>query len=406
MTRVRQGTSDSDQVETPCGSPIVETFSLVVGGPFYGMLRRLKLVEPTPNVSGRIAILFILTWVPLACLSALQGVLFGQRVSIPLLHDFSIYGSYFVGLPLLIIAEVVIDPKIRGVVTTFDKSGLIGPDTLPLYHSALVKILRLRDSWLAELLLLILASLPVFMLDRQEWISQEPTTWHGNMSGGLSYAGWWFAFVSSPILRFLLFRWIWRYLVWSLLLFRVMRLALNLIPTHPDLRGGLGFVVEAQRHFGILFAAAGSFIAGQFGDSIAHFGVPVGSTMIPMIVFVLIAVFVVLCPLALLSPKLISLRTAGLARYDQLARDLTESFDTKWARDGIGTRESLLGSPDPSSLADFVSSYNVVRDIRTVPIDRKLLFHVATAAAAPLAILWFVATPADQIVAGLLKMLL
>jgi hypothetical protein len=29
-----------------------------------------------------------------------------------------------------------------------------------------------------------------------------------------------------------------------------------------------------------------------------------------------------------------------------------------------------------------------------------------TAAAAPLAILWFVATPADQIVAGLLKMLL
>jgi hypothetical protein len=34
------------------------------------------------------------------------------------------------------------------------------------------------------------------------------------------------------------------------------------------------------------------------------------------------------------------------------------------------------------------------------------LFHVATAAAAPLAIVWFVATPAESIVAGLLKMLL
>ena len=70
MTRVRQGMGDSDQAETLCGSSIVETFSLVVGGPFYGMLRRLKLVEPTPNIGGRIAILIILTWVPLACLSA------------------------------------------------------------------------------------------------------------------------------------------------------------------------------------------------------------------------------------------------------------------------------------------------------------------------------------------------
>jgi hypothetical protein len=35
-----------------------------------------------------------------------------------------------------------------------------------------------------------------------------------------------------------------------------------------------------------------------------------------------------------------------------------------------------------------------------------LLFQVATQAAAPLAIVWLVATPVDNIVAGLLKMLL
>jgi len=351
--------------------------------------------------------LFILTWVPLACLCALQGVLFGPNVALSLLGDFSIYGSYFVGLPLLVIAEVVIDPKIRRVVTTFDKSGLIGPAAIPLYHSALEKILRLRDSRLAELLVLMLAALPMFMLvDQPEWISKELTTWHGNTSGGLSDAGWWFALVSSPVLRFLLFRWLWRYLLWSLLLFRIMKLDLNLVPTHPDLRGGLGFVVEAQRHFGILFAATGSFVAGKYADSIAYFGVPVGDTPIAMIVFVVIAVFVVLCPLALLSPKLIALRKAGLVRYDRLARALTESFDEKWTREGAGTRGSLLGSPDPSSLADFVSSYNVIRDLRTVPSDRKLLFQVATQAAAPLAIVWFVATPADRIVAALLKMLL
>lgn len=51
--------------------------------------------------------LFVLTWVPLAGLAALQGVLFGHKVSLPLLYDFSMYARYFVGLPLLIIAEVV-----------------------------------------------------------------------------------------------------------------------------------------------------------------------------------------------------------------------------------------------------------------------------------------------------------
>jgi hypothetical protein len=66
------------------------------------------LVEPGPNVGGRIATLFTLTWVPLACLCALQGVLFGHKVSLPLLYDFSVYGRYFVGLPVLVIAEVVI----------------------------------------------------------------------------------------------------------------------------------------------------------------------------------------------------------------------------------------------------------------------------------------------------------
>jgi hypothetical protein len=349
--------------------------------------------------------LLILTWVPLACLSALEGVLFGHNVSLPLLYDFSIYGRFFLALPLIIIAEVVIDPKISHVVTTFDESGLIGTAALARYHSALERISRLRDSGMAELLLLVFASLPIFMLDQEEWISQQFTTWHGNTSGGLSGAGYWFVFVSSPILRFLLLRWLWRYFVWSLLLFHVMKLDLNLTPAHPDLLGGLGFVLDAQRHFGILSAAIGSILAGQFGNSVAYFGDTLGSTKVPMIAFVLIAVFIVLCPLTLLSPKLSALRRAGLARYSQLARQLTKSFDAKWTQDGNGTRETILGSPDPSSVADLVSSYNVVRDLKIVPIDRKLVLQVAAEAAAPLAIVWLVATPAERIVANLIKML-
>lgn len=165
-------------------------------------------------------------------------------------------------------------------------------------------------------------------------------------------------------------------------------------------------MLDAQRHFGILFAGIGSFIAGRYGNSIAYSGVSVGSRTIPMLVFVIIVVVVVLCPLILLNAKLSALRTAGLKRYDQLARSLTESFDAKWTREGVVMRGAMLSSRDPSSVADFVRSYNVVRDLRIVPVDRKLLFQVAAEAAAPLAIVWFAATPAERIVAGVLRVLL
>jgi hypothetical protein len=405
MEPIRSVASESKHVEPPSESSIVNSFSLVTGGPFYKALQRMKLVGSAPNIRGRIAALVILTWMPLACLSALQGAAFGSKVRLPLLYDFSIYGRFFVGLPLLIIADLVIDPWIRRVVTTFNKSGIISAADLLPYHAALEKIARVRDSGFAELVLLLLASFPFFMLDDLEWISPGVTTWHGTTSGGLSAAGWWFAFVSSPVVRFLLFRWIWRYSLWSLLLFRVMKLNLNLMPTHPDLLGGLGFVLNAQRHFGILFAAIGGFIAGQYGNSIAYFGVRFATTEMPMVAYVFLSVIVVLCPLTLLTPKLVVLRRDGLTRYSQVARNLTESFDLKWIRSASATQESLLGSPDPSSLADYVRGYNVIRDIKIIPINKQLVIQVAAQAAAPLALVWIVMSPVEKIIAGLLKLL-
>jgi len=52
-----------------------------------------------------------------------------------------------------------------------------------------------------------------------------------------------------------------------------------------------------------------------------------------------------------------------------------------------------------------VSSYTVIRDLRTVPVDRRLLFQVAAEAAAPLAVVWIAATPAEHMAGGPLKVL-
>src|SRR5215467_3632472 len=103
------------------GSPLpLDDFSIVVGGPVYDFLLRVGLVRiGLPNILRRIAALVALTWLPLLLLSLKDGFAFGHQVRIPLLYDFSMYGRFLLGLPLLMLAEIVIDPTIRRSVQEF-----------------------------------------------------------------------------------------------------------------------------------------------------------------------------------------------------------------------------------------------------------------------------------------------
>src|SRR5215469_2784416 len=291
---------------------IADQFSLVIGGPFYRALARAKLVEPGPNLKLRVPFFILLTWVPLLAMTLADGTAFGRKVDITLLHDFSVYGRFLLGLPLLIIAEVVIDPWVQRVVSTFKTSGLVRNEDLPAYYAALAKTKRRRDSWLAEFIIAVLATFPVFLMFESEWRSNGITAWHGSTSAGVSPAGWWFTFISSPIIRFIVFRWLWRYGIWTALLYKIARLNLKMIPTHPDHLGGLGFVLFEQKSFGILFMAISCFAAGQYANSITFFGMPLAATKGPMVAYVVLSVLCVLGPLVTLSPRLAETRRNGL----------------------------------------------------------------------------------------------
>jgi len=57
----------------------------------------------------------------------------------------------------------------------------------------------MRDSWIPDFILLVLALFPLFLFQR-EWVAGVVTNWH-TTSKGLSAAGWWYAVVrTSPCL--------------------------------------------------------------------------------------------------------------------------------------------------------------------------------------------------------------
>ena len=82
----------------------------------------------------------------------------------------------------------------------------------------------------------------------------------------------WFALLSVPIYRVLLYWWIWLIAMWAIFLRRVSVLRLNCKATHPDRTTGLEFLLETPRYFGLIAFAASAVVAGGFANQIAYEG--------------------------------------------------------------------------------------------------------------------------------------
>lgn len=382
----------------------VHDFSIVLGGPVYDFLQRIGLVRlGLPNVFRRIIAVVLVTWVPLLLLSMKDGVVIGGGVQIPLLFDYSTYGRLLVGLPLLLMAEVVIDPAIRSAVREFVDARLIQEKELPEFERVLHRAQKLRDSVVPEVVLLLLAFFPVFLFQR-EWETGAISSWHSTAKG-LTAAGWWYAAVSAPLLRFFLYRWAFRYFIWTALLWKLSRTPLHLIPTHPDRAAGLGFLGITQTRFGVLFFATGCSFAGHVANSVTHEGATLASFKILIAVFAALCVIVGVCPLVLWVPKMARVRRTGLREYAALGNQYTEEFDRKWIHFSEPPSEPLLGSGDIQSLADLANSYQVIEGMSIAPITKRLVIQLAVLASAPLIPVIVAVTPTNQIVKAVLKMI-
>ena len=332
----------------------VSDFSIVFGGPLYDFLQRHRILQlgfpDIFNIFTRIVVLVALTWLPLLLFSLRDGLAFGKRVRIPFLHDFAVNGKFLIGLPLLLLADLVIDPAVRRGLAEFVNACLVPNQELPAFARILTKVRRWRDSWIPEAIVLLLAFFPLFRFEH-EWMAGAVSSWHTRI-GGLTAAGWWIASLSTPLFRYLVYRWGFRYFLWGALLWQINHLNLSLIPTHPDHAAGLNFLGLAQTRFGILLCAVGCGFACHLANRIAFEGISVGSQKFVIAGFIVLLLIMGLLPLLLLAPKLLKVRRTGLLEYGRLASSYTASFHRKWVSNIEAPKEPLLGTSDIQSLAD------------------------------------------------------
>jgi hypothetical protein len=285
---------------------------------------------------------------------------------------------------------------------------IITPALLSKFERITQSTLRLRNSAGIELGLLVF----VFTAGILWWrgiLAIQTDTWYASPNAGgrvLTPAGYWYEFVSMPIIQFIGLRWYFRLFIWARMLWQVSRLDLNLVPSHPDRCCGLGFLGGVAAALGPFLIAHSVLLSGFLADRIVYQGGRLPDYVAEIVVVALLMYILVLGPTCVFTPGLLRRRREGLSAYGVLASEYVIDFQKKWIEGRRQTNEPLIGSSDIQSLADLANSFGIVEHIRPFPFGRSAVVAVAVNVALPILPLGLTMFSLQELVTRLVKVLL
>jgi hypothetical protein len=349
-------------------------FSLTDGGPFYKVLTGLHLL--TPKGVARAFILAVIVWLPVAVGEAVRQLLGGP--SDEMIHDLGLHVRVLFTLPVLLLAERLLEASARSAMFSFYSGEFCDA---ALIDRVVDRALRLRDSWRVELALLTIA-----LASGQLMLWQGAT---GVFHGGTSVELWtfprvWYALVALPLVQFVMFRWLWRWAIWTYMLFRFSRLPLSLLATHTDYAGGLAALARPVTGFSGFVMANSAILSAAWGTQELG-GRTTLQDQIPMLVtFLAVSLAIAVGPLLLFSGMLSRARRLTIRQYSDLVRSYTLRFHRKWIEGSAAASGELLGSPDMQSLNDLGQAFEVASKTRVFVFGPRTILVLWFAALAPM----------------------
>ena len=382
-----------------------DSYRFSSGGPFNQVLSRIGLgASGLEGIKKRMGVIVLLTYFPLLVLSTIQGFAYNPNIKLPFLFDVTEAVRFiFVG-PLLIFSEAFIEQWLDlGV--KYMRKRLVDDIEREKFESFVASARRWRDSYLIEIIFLF-CLVPLQLMDMQNNMPVQSSSWRFlSADAHASYAWFWFAFFARPLIRFLVLRLLWRYVIWSLFLCRISGLDLKVIPTHPDRHGGLTFIASCHEKFSLIAFIFGLQVASTIAEKIIFEGRSLLSFQFEVLGVIMVVYLTFLTPLLAFTGKLLQAKRRGLFEYGILADEYSTAFHNKWV-DAKGREESILGTSDIQSLADMSNSYQIVNEMRLCLINKSTLLTFIIASLLPFAPLILSVYPFDVLVHQVLKVVM
>lgn len=378
------------------------SFSIVSGGLLWKLLHASRLGGLSRRqVARRCVVLMALAWVPLLVATAAEGTALGGLGSFA--WDVGTHVRLLLALPLLLTAERALDRRVGEGLGHLVEAGLVSGEDGPRVDRVLAVARRARDSHLVEVALLAV----VVALSVSD-VVDPPTTPHWMFAAGPggtptpTVAGWIEVVLSAPLYRLLLLRWVWRWVVWVVVLLGFARTGLRISALHVDEVGGLSVLSDVHTSFGWVLAALGATLAGNFTGERMLLGGSVADYTHTIAVFCVIAPMICLAPMLAFTWPLELARRRAHRDYSVVAAD----FARRYARVHLEPAVPIgIGSSDPSSAEDLGGSYERMRATRPLAVERKQFFFLFACAFAPMVPFYLQQLPLAEIVERLLKML-
>lgn len=370
------------------------------GGPAYRLMQRIGVIKGAdPSIERRILFSIAVTWIPLLLFAIVDGRALGPMPTESMLLDFATYARFWLTVPLLMVADVIVGPRLTAAGLFFLRGDFVKQDDLPKFVDAMTRVQRRREALAPELIILGLAFVGASYLSVEQWYARGAHSWKSLelSNGGISLAGLWHQFIAIPFLQFFFLRWIWRLTIWTLFLCEMSRLNLKLVATHADEAGGLGFLGVAHSFLAIFSFAMGAIVSADAAFRIYFEGAAIGSFEWIFVAYIVLNEILFVGPLLVFMGPLLRARLEALRYYSSLTNQYNRAFHARWIKDEPLPDEPLLGTADIQSLADLGNSFDRVRAMRDVPFSRRLVLQIAVMSALPALPLLLLVVPVRDI---------
>jgi hypothetical protein len=388
--------SDSD--------PEASAVSLIRGDALFRLQRRIGLIPAHGLGVARRALFFaLLTWLPIAVWAWWRGRVLGDSLDEPLFHHFGVNVRCLIAIPLLVLAEAVAHAVSMRLLPHFIDAGIV--TDAAAFKAVIDDGARVRDLTLPWV---IIAGLTI------AWAFMAPSTprahdllWAGDPgTRSFGFGGWWYLYVARPVYVALVLAWLWRLLLTTRLMFKISRLPLSLVPTHPDRLGGLGFLASIPGAFSLVILALSSVLAAGWAHDVKFHEATLDSFKLPAAGFLILMLVIYLAPLFVFFPALSRVRKYARLEYAALVARHGRAVRERWI-DGreVVEHEPLLQAPEIGPVADTLSLYDAVKRMRPVPVGKTSFLSVLVPAIIPMIVVVALRVPVKDMLLTLLKAL-